>query len=165
MAKARICECGHHNQPKDLLCFECGEDLSRKPLVDESTLEAEAENAASAVSEIEAESRPAPSAEIHGPQVVETILRLLTEGGLEIAKAHDGAIVGRAEVGSDYLQNFPTVSRKHIQVFRRNGTWWLKNLSDNGTWLNGQEVPQNEERETNLGDELKLSTKCRLMVM
>jgi pSer/pThr/pTyr-binding forkhead associated (FHA) protein len=56
------------------------------------------------------------------------------------------------------------VSRKHIQIFRRGKEWWLKNLSDNGTWLNGKPVPQNEERAIGFGDELKLSSKCRLLV-
>jgi pSer/pThr/pTyr-binding forkhead associated (FHA) protein len=166
VAKVRICsECGLQNKPDKMLCQGCGKNISRLPLVDEDAPQAEAESGGPAVMEqVPAGGRAAPSSEIHSRVASEATLSILTEDGSEI-KARDGDIIGRNSVGSDYLQKFPTVSRKHIQVFWRDGAWRLKNLSDNGTWLKGEPVPQNDEREINMGDELKLSSKCRLRVM
>ncbi len=164
MPKVKICECGGRNPPGALLCSQCQEDISRLSPAEEPGT---AENGGAAVSE------PGPAlgpnqaaAQAKPPSLAsgEAALSILAEGGLEIGRARDGDIVGRQGVGSDYLVKFPTVSRKHIQLFWQNGAWRLKNLSDNGTILNGREVPQNEEWEINPGDELKLSTKCRLTV-
>jgi pSer/pThr/pTyr-binding forkhead associated (FHA) protein len=158
----KICDCGESNPSGALFCSKCKEDISRLSPVEEP------EPGIEAVEEIgraQAANQSATPAKTPNRSGGEAALTILAEGGLEIGKARDGDIIGRAEVGSDYLLKFPTVSRKHIQVFRKNGAWRLKNMSDNGTFLNGQEVPQNGEMEINMGDELKLSTKCRLTVL
>jgi pSer/pThr/pTyr-binding forkhead associated (FHA) protein len=157
----KICECGERNPPGALYCAQCKEDISRLRPVEEPPPGTEA---VAEIDQAQAAGQSAAPAETHNRPRDEAALTLLAESGLEIGKAGDGDIIGRAGVGSDYLIKFPTVARKHIQVFRQNGAWRLKNLSDNGTFLNGREVPQNGEREMNMGDELKLSTRCRLTV-
>lgn len=117
------------------------------------------------------------------PKPLEATLTFLTNCGLHI-QAHNGDIIGREAVGaqlqpldewSNYLDQFSTVSRKHIKVFTKNGEWWLKNLSDDqptsSTWLNDQSIPQNEERKLEMSHILKLGyefgshTKRLLTVM
>jgi hypothetical protein len=141
----------------------CRNDLRRTPRVKESELQADEESAVPAVSETctaPDESQP----ESLGTPKLHT-LRFLIEDRQEL-EVKDGDIIGRNEAGSEHLQNFPTVSRRHIQVFKQHGAWRMKNLAEtNGTWLNDKPVPQNEEREINMGDVLKLSSGCHLMVM
>lgn len=159
----KLCRCGHHNPSTARRCEKCEESINRSPLVEESTLQAVGENVASAVSEIcspldEDQQEPLSAPKKH-------TIKLLIEDRYEL-KVEDGSIVGRNAVGSNYLQDFPTVSRDHIQIFRQNGIWLMKNLAEtNGTWLNDKPVAPGEEREISDGDVLKLSSKCRLMVM
>jgi pSer/pThr/pTyr-binding forkhead associated (FHA) protein len=91
-------------------------------------------------------------------------LKFRAEDGRTFAAAA-GDVVGRAETGSDVLQNYPTVSRRHFRLVRRDLRWLIVNLSDNGTWVNGQEAAGGEETPIAPGDELALSSKCRLTVL
>jgi hypothetical protein len=91
-------------------------------------------------------------------------LSFKTDDG-QVFSVRSGDIVGRNQAGSEVLQLYPTVSRYHIHVRFRDGGWHIKNLSDNGTWLNNHPIPQGQEAELNPMDELNLSSKCHLLVL
>jgi len=80
--------------------------------------------------------------------------------------AKDGDVIGRSEIGVYYLLEFPTISPKHVQVFKRERTWYLKNISTSKrAYLNEQEVPRGAERAIKAGDVLRFSAKCHLKVL
>jgi len=92
-------------------------------------------------------------------------LLLLAKDGQKIV-AKNGDSIGRTELGADYQLKFPTVSPKHIQVFKRERTWYLKNISTSSrAYVNEQEVPWGAEREIKAGDELRLSVRCHLKIL
>lgn len=164
MTGVKICEKGHRIEEawKYMRCPECGANMDNATEENNSDTEL---------------SPPKP------PQPSDITLTFLTSCDRQL-QARDGDIIGREAVGaqlqqledwSNYLDQFLTVSRRHIKVFTRNGEWWLKNLSDDrptsSTCLNDQAIPQNEERKLEMGHILELGyefeshTKCRLKVM
>ena len=151
--KVRICRsCKTENSPTNIECSTCGGNISNIRPIEKNENVEKPEHAISDTPEIRIHQKPGAT------------LRFLIEDRQEL-EAKDSDIIGRNAVGADFLQNFPTVSRNHIRVFKQNGAWWMKNLTEtNETWLNGKPVPQNEEREINEGDVLNLSSKCRLSV-
>jgi hypothetical protein len=92
----------------------------------------------------------------------ELVLRLDT--GAQFA-VRSGDTVGRLAKGSKCLEAFPTVSRRHMAVEFREGLWFLRNLSTNGTYVNGALLDVGGEHEVRPGDDLRLSTRCRLTVV
>ncbi|MDR1079971.1 MAG: FHA domain-containing protein [Deltaproteobacteria bacterium] len=66
--------------------------------------------------------------------------------------------------GSEILERWPTVSRRHLKVSFREGRWSVKNLSTNGTYVNGRLLEVDAESEVAPGDELRLSTRVALKV-
>jgi len=167
MAWIKICAKGHRNERGAMVCAQpgCEDDLSGVMPVEEPEPQVEAGSGPPAVPAPTPAQAPGPAPASHVPTKPEAIIRLLTEDGREIM-AQNGDKIGRNAIGTEYLQNFPTVGREHIQVFSQNEAWRLKNISQtNPTFLNGQEVPRGEEREIKPGDELKLSTKCRLLIV
>jgi pSer/pThr/pTyr-binding forkhead associated (FHA) protein len=109
---------------------------------------------------------PTVSGEEEEPLIIypEEKLRFQTAEGLSFA-AGAGDIVGRAHTGSDVLENYPTVSRSHFSLRLADNNWFIKNLSDNGSWVNGQEVVKGTELALGPGDELKLSSRLTLKVL
>jgi hypothetical protein len=151
------------------MCGRCLEDLSRVEPVEETKI---LDNVEVALDDIDLSpglepplTPPTIMAE-EEPVIVypDESLNFQASDGQTFA-ARPGEIVGRAATGSDILQNFPTVSRLHFRLGKRDLVWLVKNLSDNGTFINGQEVGLGEEKPLTPGDEISLSSKCRLMVV
>jgi pSer/pThr/pTyr-binding forkhead associated (FHA) protein len=95
------------------------------------------------------------------PEEEQLILAL--DGGGSFA-VRDGDVVGRLAKGADILERYPTVSRRHLSVAFREGRWYVKNLSTNGTYVNGSLVEVGEESKVSDGDELKLSSRMAFKV-
>jgi pSer/pThr/pTyr-binding forkhead associated (FHA) protein len=89
---------------------------------------------------------------------------LKDETGARFA-VRDGETVGRMAKGSEVLQGYPTVSRRHLVVVCREGRWSVRNLSSNGSYVNGNFADVGIELEVTDGDELMLSSRCRLTVV
>ncbi|MDR1164365.1 MAG: FHA domain-containing protein [Deltaproteobacteria bacterium] len=167
----RVCGQGHISPFDAVICVnpECGEDIALNPIMSReralNSLKAPPAAPSSAPPAALAGSPPAVAAAgSSGVYFLESPLVFQGPGGATF-EAQNGEIVGRQEVGSACLQEFPTVSRRHFQVFFQEGRWLLKNFSDNGTWVNDELVPVGQEKEINSGDALKLSSRCRLTVI
>lgn len=168
MTRIKRCECGQENSPSAFYCQKCQEDITRLPVIEDSDCPP-----------IQHLTNPSPV--LTGKDCFEPTDGKLSNMNYSVAspsnhlifktdddqsfEVTDGEFVGRAKAGSDILQYYDTVSRIHIQVFMENGRWLIRNMSDNGTWLNGEIIAQGDCREISLGDELKLSSKCRLLVI
>jgi pSer/pThr/pTyr-binding forkhead associated (FHA) protein len=98
--------------------------------------------------------------EIYYPEE-ELVLRADSGGRFAV---RSGDTVGRLAKGADLLQYTPTVSRRHLKVEFRDGRWFMRNLSSNGTYVNGSFADEGEELEVKPGDELMLSSRFRLTV-
>lgn len=71
----------------------------------------------------------------------------LTEDGAEsrvIALSPSGPLrIGRGGDNDVVLAEDAKVSRRHLELICRQGTWWVRDLgSRNGTWVNGAKVDQ-----------------------
>jgi pSer/pThr/pTyr-binding forkhead associated (FHA) protein len=108
---------------------------------------------------------PTEAYESEEPLIIypEDKLRFQTPQG-EVFEAANGDIIGRAQTGSDILENYPTISRSHLALRLNEGQWFIKNLSPNGSWVNGQEVLKGAEAPLNPGDTLRLSSRLTLKV-
>jgi hypothetical protein len=91
-------------------------------------------------------------------------LYLETEKG-DTIEVKSGDIIGRQEIGADFFQDYPTVSRRHAQMFKRSSKWFVKNFSDNLVFINEKTVKVGEEVEVLSGDMISLSSKCTLTVL
>jgi hypothetical protein len=158
------------------MCEECLEDLSRvAPVeVDDDNLtllavDVDVEVELDELDLLDGLGEPLTPPTVQNEEVLEIVypgegLKFRAEDGQTFSAA-PGDVVGRAKIGSDVLQDYPTVSRLHFRLARRGETWLLINLSDNGTWVNGQEALSGQELPLAHGDELLLSSKCRLRVL
>ena len=73
--------------------------------------------------------------------------------------------VGREAFGSQYLNEYDTVSRNHLNIFYKNDSWYIKDLnSTNGTYLNYNKIIPNQEYKINNNDSIKLSSKLEFKV-
>jgi len=75
------------------------------------------------------------------PEAVQTppASLLVTQGprqGHRIPLSNQHLALGRVELGSSNAM----ISRHHVNVFCRGGTYWLEDLSKNGTWVDNQRV-------------------------
>jgi len=100
------------------------------------------------------------------PKNAYNVLVLQIENMGEI-KVQSGDIIGRSTIakGSDILCNFPTVSREHIKVIKKNGNWYIENLSSsNGTYFSNEPAPIDREQLIESGDYFRLSKNCTIRV-
>ncbi|MDR1084334.1 MAG: FHA domain-containing protein [Deltaproteobacteria bacterium] len=192
MALVKYCSRGHKNPPEAIMCLECLEDLSRLEPAEDTADNLSQPQLTEAISgdlnqpellveveilpdEIDPETSdavplPPPTVRsgLEDPVIIypesESGLSFMTEDGQKFSAA-TGDIIGRAETGGHILQKYPTVSRLHFRLFQRQRGWIVKNLSDNGTWVNDLELAVGEEVTLNPGDELRLSSRCRLKVL
>lgn len=51
--------------------------------------------------------------------------------------------IGRLPQGIDTVINKPEISRYHAAIEWNNDGWWIKDLSLNGTWVNGEKLTKN----------------------
>ncbi|QRG86720.1 FHA domain-containing protein [Bulleidia sp. zg-1006] len=65
-------------------------------------------------------------------------------------------VIGR-DPSSELVLNDPAVSRKHCQILKEDGSFFLEDLAEhNGTFLNGEKMIPNVKVKLNLGDEIML---------
>ncbi|MFH1488614.1 MAG: SpoIIE family protein phosphatase [Pseudomonadota bacterium] len=83
----------------------------------------------------------------------------MIKGPLEGQSFHlkeDKTLVGRA-VGNDVQIKDPSVSRKHVEIIRRAGQYFLMDLqSQNGTWVNGQLIRSGVEIKVDRGHPISI---------
>jgi hypothetical protein len=80
-----------------------------------------------------------PEAEHRGTARIPSASLLVAQGpkvGHRIPVSGQGLVLGRLELGSSNAM----ISRHHANVFYRGGTYWIEDLSKNGTWVDNQRV-------------------------
>jgi ABC-type multidrug transport system ATPase subunit/pSer/pThr/pTyr-binding forkhead associated (FHA) protein len=70
-----------------------------------------------------------------------TFLRVVTEAGAATVPAEAQFIIGRART-ADYVIADSRVSRRHLLLEQTNSGWVVRDISSNGTWLDGQRMPE-----------------------
>ncbi|WP_018638130.1 FHA domain-containing protein [Parafrankia elaeagni] len=70
-----------------------------------------------------------------------TYLRVVTEAGAATVPAGEQFIIGRART-ADYVIADSRVSRRHLLVEQTGGGWSVRDISSNGTWVDGQRMPE-----------------------
>jgi len=78
---------------------------------------------------------------------------------------NDGDIVGREAKGSDILNNFPTVSRRHAKFEKKGGKWFVIDLeTTNGTYVDDVMIEHNKRIEIKNGTRIGLSKRISFEV-
>ncbi|EFC84258.1 ATP-binding cassette domain-containing protein [Parafrankia sp. EUN1f] len=70
-----------------------------------------------------------------------TYLRVVTEAGAATVPAGEPFIIGRART-ADYVIADSRVSRRHLLVEQTGAGWSVRDISSNGTWVDGQRMPE-----------------------
>lgn len=70
--------------------------------------------------------------------------------------------LGRLPSISGTVVSSPYVSKIHCIFEYKDGIWWLKDVSSNGTWLNGVLLPSNQAQPLKLGDNIVLAQQPQL---
>ncbi|KDA41429.1 FHA domain-containing protein [Frankia sp. BMG5.23] len=70
-----------------------------------------------------------------------TFLRVVTEAGAATVPAEAQFIVGRART-ADYVIADSRVSRRHLLLEQTGSGWVVRDISSNGTWIDGQRMPE-----------------------
>jgi hypothetical protein len=158
--RCRICGCV---QPASILsCRQCGAPLVKEPIINDSTnivCDINPDNATSSSDSIDQSDGVIKDVNQHAPQKQ---LILQVKPGCLI-KVNNGDIIGRAAVGSNFLSEFPKVSRYHAKISYQNGQWFLEdNNSSNGTFFEEKRV---RTLVLNLGLSFFLSRTCKLIVV
>ncbi len=69
------------------------------------------------------------------------VLKSKNEHEVEIEIPSEGAVLGRSSLGSNYLLNFPSVSREHCRIIPKEGIGAIvEDLSSYGTFINGNKL-------------------------
>lgn len=131
----RICDCGERNAAQARKCAFCGEDISdiipvRVPLTGNKK-----------------ERTPLYELRFADPAVCEPIY--VTD-----------LVVGREAALAEHLREKLYVSRRHAALSVKGGKIFIENLSrTNGTYLNGDKLPDEGKTELRSGDEIGLGGK------
>jgi len=70
-----------------------------------------------------------------------TFLRVVTEAGAATVPADAQFIIGRART-ADYVIADSRVSRRHLLLEQTGSGWVVRDISSNGTWIDGQRMPE-----------------------
>lgn len=70
-----------------------------------------------------------------------TYLRVVTEAGAATVPAGEQFVIGRART-ADYVIADSRVSRRHLLIEQDGGGWSVRDISSNGTWVDGQRMPE-----------------------
>lgn len=158
MELVRICPaCGQENPASELMCREC------LCLIGNVTPTPRGAGEEASPARESARDSGDAMADAAGTVKMSRFLTLLDSSGEEVIVCESGAVLGRNGVGAEYLQNMPTVSRRHCQIDMGREGWQVRDCgSTNGTWVNGARI----EGPTPLGagDTLSLSQACSLKV-
>ena len=143
-------ECGVDVEPADSFCRNCGENLDAHRSGDAGGAGAESERAGSNGRE-------------SGPESV-----VLTVRDREI-QVTDGDTLGRAvrrivvETGGDETDAV-RIHREHVRFDREDGRFYLVDLAENPTVVNGQSLERGDRVLLSPGDRVELSNVARLRV-
>jgi len=144
--KYKICpSCNTKNPDEELMCINCMADLSNAQIVEE----------------------PEDTDHIPNKTRVEIkrdklILKHYNRFSIEV---FPGDIVGRHAKGSEYLKEYPTVSRRHAKFYKEANDWYVEDLnSTNGTYLNGKRINANAKEKIKHGDVIYLSSSVSFKV-
>ena len=67
-------------------------------------------------------------------------------------------ILGKLQEFTDYQIQDDCVSRLHLKIDEIEGDYYITDLnSTNGTFINGYRLESNEQRQINIGDEIKVA--------
>jgi hypothetical protein len=156
----RICpHCSHPNVRGDLQCVECGANLTF--VYPSRVVKAVGETTPATNKDISDGSLPYVTSVQKSIKRTATLPRIkLVSGrdGIKISIPAGGCLLGReGDVAADYFESQSTtvVSRKHLRIFPRGGTYLvLDEGSLNRTWINKQILEYNHEYPLNIGDSL-----------
>lgn len=152
MEMYKLCpNCGWKNPPDELLCVQCGIEISDIPIVSD-------ENPDDSVARDMMGER-----ESSLKTTIESSF-LVLKGSDFILRVPNGAIVGRLKHGKEFLEEYTTVSRQHARFFRKDGQWYVEDLnSTNGTYVNGFKIEG--QHPLKVGDVISLSNSLSLTVV
>ena len=135
--------CGHPNHDDARFCAECGNPLQGDSTLSLSPLEVEEEGA---------DEFPFPHDELERGQALFLVKRGPNAGSTFLLDA-EVTTVGRRTDGDVFLDDI-TVSRRHAEIRRRDGEWFVVDSGSlNGTYVNGERV---DETKLASGDELQI---------
>jgi pSer/pThr/pTyr-binding forkhead associated (FHA) protein len=115
-----------------------------------------------------------PEAPAHGNDLGdpgELTLALTAETRSAIVTISDSALIGRVDLDAQTspeidLSDDDAVSRRHAQIFRRGGRFWVRDLdSTNGTILNGNWLEPEVDAPLRVGDIIEVGEMSRLKVL
>ena len=70
-----------------------------------------------------------------------TYLKVVSEAGAATVPAGEQFVIGRART-ADYVIADSRVSRRHLLVEQIGSAWSVRDISSNGTWVDGQRMPE-----------------------
>lgn len=158
MAQVKICpQCGAENPADAFICENCIISLAEVLPVDKSSANPpENHNKPH-------ENTSCSSAADDSTIIASQNISFMTENGCLAFVCKNGDLVGRQHIGSEFLADKKTVSRKHCRIRHGVNGWEIEDCgSVNGTWLNGVRVADSSPLAD--GDHVQLSLSCNLRV-
>lgn len=171
MAKHKICpNCGTKNPVDEIFCITCFANIA--DVIPEEELEEEKDTSKKA--DVQENKQKTTNTDFLGSETnfsddVEKTMIITGELVLKNAQfsivVRPGDIVGRHFNGSQYLQSYKTVSRRHARFTKEMGKWYVEDLeSTNGTYLNGERLVPGRKYEISNGSMITLSTEVKFTV-
>lgn len=84
---------------------------------------------------------------------------VLGKGAFVLTFTGERQVFGRHHCDKEFIINNKFISREHIIYFYRDGQAYLEDISNNGTFLNGERLVKGKEYAVKIGDRLKLSNE------
>lgn len=164
MARVRVCKfCRHPNPADEFFCQghvgddKCGRPLQGLPMIDEGEIAAEPVEETRSKTGFGGTTRDGQDAEEQTIALLECPWGILRIAG-ELGIGRDTTFCAESERFSGYM----TVSGVHARVYFLQENWFVRDLgSTNGTFLNGVQLPANEDHLISDGDQLHFSKSFR----
>jgi pSer/pThr/pTyr-binding forkhead associated (FHA) protein len=142
-ARVYCTNCGHHNRDDARFCAKCGSPLESDATLSLTPVEVEDETG---------DEFPFPHDELEPGQGLLLVKRGPNAGSTFLLEK-DLTTCGRSTESDVFLDDI-TVSRKHAEFQRRDGSFFVKDAASlNGTYVNGEQV---EETKLANGDEVQV---------
>ncbi|KJU85773.1 forkhead-associated protein [Candidatus Magnetobacterium bavaricum] len=99
------------------------------------------------------------------PQETSPVLVLRASDGKDII-VRDGDVVGRVAVGADVIEQYKTVSRRHVRFTRQDGNWYIEDLNTtNDTYVDDVRLSVGKKVQIAGNQRLTLSSALELTVV
>ncbi|MDE5831611.1 MAG: FHA domain-containing protein [Desulfovibrio sp.] len=137
MALIKICpSCGYSNPASEMMCQECAAFIADvAPIADDPP-----GKPGEAPSDGHATGKPRATDAAATIRAASRV-SFCDAGGNIAFSAGDGEIIGRHNMGAEYLGPILTVSRRHCRLSQTAEGWKIEDLgSVNGTWINGRRI-------------------------